>query len=122
MRPGTTRPPCWSGRAACAVPSVCSTTAGATSTTVPAPTVRLVVTMSESGAKSTTVAAVRGNRHATARVVLKTPPHVPREAFRRYQEAVSEMFELIWRLLAPRPANIKGILDGKGWEPPAITP
>ena len=31
-------------------------------------------------------------------------------------------FELIWRLLAPKPAKITGILNGTGWEPPAITP
>ena len=31
-------------------------------------------------------------------------------------------FELIWRLLAPKPAQINGILKGTGWEPPAITP
>ncbi len=31
-------------------------------------------------------------------------------------------FELIWRLLAPKPGKIKGILNGSGWEPPAITP
>ena len=31
-------------------------------------------------------------------------------------------FEVIWRLLAPKPAQINGILNGAGWEPPAITP
>ena len=31
-------------------------------------------------------------------------------------------FELIWRLLAPKPGRIAGILNGTGWEPPAITP
>ncbi len=31
-------------------------------------------------------------------------------------------FEVIWRLLAPKPAQITGILAGRGWEPPAITP
>nr|WP_319376339.1 DUF1254 domain-containing protein [uncultured Methanoregula sp.] len=30
-------------------------------------------------------------------------------------------FEIIWRLLAPRPAEISGILNGTGWQPPAIT-
>ena len=29
--------------------------------------------------------------------------------------------EVIWRLLAPTPAAIPGILDGSGWQPPAIT-
>jgi hypothetical protein len=31
-------------------------------------------------------------------------------------------FELIWRLLAPKPTQIKGMLAGAAWEPPAITP
>lgn len=31
-------------------------------------------------------------------------------------------FEVIWRLLAPKPAAINGILNGTGWQPPAITP
>lgn len=30
-------------------------------------------------------------------------------------------FEIIWRLLAPKPADIQGILNGTGWQPPAIT-
>jgi hypothetical protein len=31
-------------------------------------------------------------------------------------------FEATWRLFAPRPAKIPAILDGSGWQPPAITP
>jgi hypothetical protein len=31
-------------------------------------------------------------------------------------------FEVIWRLMGTRPASIPGILDGSGWQPPAITP
>jgi hypothetical protein len=30
-------------------------------------------------------------------------------------------FEVIWRLIAPKPDQINGILDGSGWQPPAIT-
>ena len=30
-------------------------------------------------------------------------------------------FEVIWRLLAPKPQAIGGILAGSGWQPPAIT-
>jgi hypothetical protein len=33
-----------------------------------------------------------------------------------------EGFEVIWRLLAPDPESINGILDGSGWQPPAVTP
>jgi hypothetical protein len=29
-------------------------------------------------------------------------------------------FEVIWRLMAPKPRRIPGILDGSGWQPPAI--
>jgi hypothetical protein len=31
-------------------------------------------------------------------------------------------FEVMWRLLAPTPSTVPGILDGTGWQPPAITP
>jgi len=31
-------------------------------------------------------------------------------------------FEVMWRLLAPEPTRIDGILDGSGWQPPAILP
>ena len=29
-------------------------------------------------------------------------------------------FEVVWRLLAPEPSAVDGILDGSGWQPPAI--
>lgn len=35
--------------------------------------------------------------------------------------ASGEGFEIIWRLLAPKPADIQGIVNGTGWQPPAIT-
>lgn len=31
-------------------------------------------------------------------------------------------FEVMWRLLAPAPAEVPGILNGTGWQPPAIVP
>ena len=31
-------------------------------------------------------------------------------------------FEVIWRLFAPEPSKIDGILGGSGWQPPAIQP
>jgi hypothetical protein len=31
-------------------------------------------------------------------------------------------FEIAWRLFAPDPAAISGILDGSGWQPPAVAP
>jgi hypothetical protein len=36
--------------------------------------------------------------------------------------ASGQGFEVIWRLLAPQPAAIDGILNGTGWQPPAVTP
>jgi len=35
--------------------------------------------------------------------------------------ASGEGFEIIWRLLAPKAAAIQGIVNGTGWQPPAIT-
>jgi hypothetical protein len=35
--------------------------------------------------------------------------------------AAGQGFEVIWRLMAPKPGRIKGILNGSGWQPPAIT-
>lgn len=35
--------------------------------------------------------------------------------------ASGEGFEIIWRLLGPKPADIQGIVNGTGWQPPAIT-
>jgi len=36
--------------------------------------------------------------------------------------AKGQGFEVIWRLMAPKPAGIEGILNGTGWQFPAITP
>ena len=36
--------------------------------------------------------------------------------------ASGQGFEVIWRFLAPQPDKITGILDGSGWQPPAIQP
>jgi hypothetical protein len=49
-------------------------------------------------------------------------PTDPAQARNWLPTASGAGFEVIWRLLAPKQARIKGILDGKGWEPPAITP
>ena len=35
--------------------------------------------------------------------------------------AKGQGFEVTWRLFAPQPQSIKGILDGSGWQPPAIS-
>jgi len=36
--------------------------------------------------------------------------------------ASGQGFEVIWRLMAPQPDAIDGILGGTGWQPPAPTP
>jgi hypothetical protein len=36
--------------------------------------------------------------------------------------ASGQGFEVIWRLFAPQPDKINSILDGSGWQPPAIQP
>jgi hypothetical protein len=36
--------------------------------------------------------------------------------------ASGQGFEVIWRLMAPEPDKIDGILNGTGWQPPALTP
>jgi hypothetical protein len=51
-----------------------------------------------------------------------TEPTNPAQAQNWLPTPAGAGFEVIWRLLAPQPAQITGILDGSGWEPPAITP
>jgi hypothetical protein len=48
-------------------------------------------------------------------------PSSPSQAKNWLPTAGGTGFEVMWRLLAPKPARIKGILDGSGWQPPAIT-
>lgn len=49
------------------------------------------------------------------------PPSDPVKTENWLPAASGQGFELIWRLLAPDPDAIDGILDGSGWQPPAIT-
>ena len=53
--------------------------------------------------------------------VQSSRPTDPAQVTNWLPTAAGQGFEVIWRLLAPRPAAIRGILNGKGWEPPAIT-
>ena len=48
-------------------------------------------------------------------------PSDPVQADNWLPTADGQGFEVIWRLLAPQPAEIPGILNGTGWQPPAIT-
>jgi hypothetical protein len=48
-------------------------------------------------------------------------PSDPAQVSNWLPTASGQGFEVIWRLLGPKPAKVAGILDGKGWEPPAIT-
>ncbi len=36
--------------------------------------------------------------------------------------ASGQDFEVIWRLMAPQPDAIDGILNGTGWQPPSLAP
>ncbi len=51
-----------------------------------------------------------------------TQPSDPALAGNWLPTASGQGFEITWRLLAPQPAAIPGILNGTGWQPPAITP
>ena len=50
-----------------------------------------------------------------------TEPADPAQAANWLPTPPGQGFEVIWRLLAPKPGRIQGILDGSGWQPPAIT-
>jgi hypothetical protein len=50
-----------------------------------------------------------------------TAPADPAQKANWLPVAPGQGFEVIWRLMGPKPSRIKGILDGSGWQPPAIT-
>jgi len=49
-----------------------------------------------------------------------TEPTSPAQASNWLPTPSGQGFEVIWRLLAPEPSKIAGILGGSGWQPPAI--
>ena len=49
-----------------------------------------------------------------------TQPADPAQMSNWLPTASGQGFEVTWRLFAPQPARIDGILDGSGWQPPAI--
>ena len=51
-----------------------------------------------------------------------TEPTNPVQAGNWLPTPSGQGFEVIWRLLAPEPGKIDGILGGSGWQPPAIQP
>lgn len=51
-----------------------------------------------------------------------TQPTDPAQASNWLPTASGQGFEVTWRLFAPESAKIGGILDGRGWQPPAIEP
>jgi hypothetical protein len=53
--------------------------------------------------------------------VQSTPPSDPAQA-RNWLPAPAGSFRLGWRLYAPTPDRIAGIVDGTGWNPPAVMP
>jgi hypothetical protein len=50
-----------------------------------------------------------------------TAPADPARALNWLPTPSGAGFELIWRLIGPKPTAIAGILDGSGWEPPSLT-
>ena len=52
---------------------------------------------------------------------IASPRGISGEGSAAIAGAVGSAFLLAKKLLGPKPAKIAGILDGKGWEPPAIT-
>ena len=50
-----------------------------------------------------------------------TPPPDPAQVNNWLPTANRQGFEVMWRLIGPEPAQIPGILNGTGWQPPAIT-
>ncbi len=51
-----------------------------------------------------------------------TEPTNPVQASNWLPTPSGQGFEVIWRLFAPEPSKIDGILGGSGWQPPAIQP
>lgn len=49
-------------------------------------------------------------------------PATPAEQANWLPTPSGEGFEVIWRLIATEKPSIGGILDGRGWQPPSITP
>ncbi|NTU72239.1 MAG: DUF1254 domain-containing protein [Coriobacteriia bacterium] len=49
-----------------------------------------------------------------------TEPTSPTQASNWLPTPAGQGFEVMWRLFAPNPTKIDGILDGSGWQPPAI--
>ena len=70
-----------------------------------------------------TTSALTRNADGSADVCFQaTEPSDPAQAANWLPTAAGQGFEGMWRLLAPTPGRIPGILDGSGWQPPAITP
>ena len=50
-----------------------------------------------------------------------TPPANAAQQANWLPTVAGQGFEVTWRLFAPTPASINGILNGSGWQPPAIS-
>jgi hypothetical protein len=64
-------------------------------------------------------------RNADGSVDLYLQPDAPATAAQQANWLPTQPgqgFEVTWRLFAPTPSSIDGILDGSGWQPPAVTP
>lgn len=54
--------------------------------------------------------------------IQSTKPTDPAQAQNWLPSPASGSFRVLWRLYAPTPDRIPGIVDGTGWNPPAIMP
>ena len=67
--------------------------------------------------------ALTRNADGSADIYLQsTEPTSTAQAANWLPTGAGQGFEVTWRLLAPVPGRIPGILDGSGWRPPAIRP
>ncbi len=64
------------------------------------------------------------SRNADGSVDIYVQAREPRSTERRRNwlpVTAGQGFEVVWRLFAPNPTDITGILTGRGWQPPAIS-
>jgi hypothetical protein len=64
-------------------------------------------------------------RNADGSIDLYLQPRQPDSAAKAQNWLITpegQNFEVTWRLFAPEPTTVSGVLDGSGWQPPAVEP
>ena len=54
--------------------------------------------------------------------IQSTEPTDPAQAQNWLPSPAGQRFRLLWRLYAPKPKQVEGVLAGTGWQAPAVTP